>query len=330
MKAIKTTEKVLNLLIDGEFHSGEQIGAALGITRSAIWKAIQDLSKKYQLDVESVAGKGYRLPQKIELLDPALISAELNTEDTVDNILVLDQIESTNDYLLSQIKSGNTAKIACFAEQQTQGKGRRGRTWISPFGHNIYHSLLCSFSKDTSEIMGLGLAIAVAVLEALREYGIEKGLALKWPNDIYHEGKKLAGILLEMSAQANDACQVVIGVGINTHLNPAEARVIDQPFTSLSAIEKQSVRRNQLAGILLKHLIHAIKLFEKEGLSPFLIRWDPYDFLKNREIHLIMSTKNITGIMRGISERGALLLEVDGEIQPFFSGDTSVRPGAPA
>ncbi|MDC0413313.1 biotin--[acetyl-CoA-carboxylase] ligase, partial [Pelagibacteraceae bacterium] len=194
-----------------------------------------------------------------------------------------------------------------------------------PFGHNIYHSLLWSFTKDTSEIMGLGLGIAVAVLEALEEYGIKKGLSLKWPNDIYHDGRKLAGILLEMSAQANDACQVVIGVGINTHLPLLEATKIDQPFTSLSDIEKKPARRNQLAGILLKHLMRALKLFEKEGLAPFLILWEAYDFLKNREIHLEMSNKTIIGIMRGISERGALLLEVDGEIQPFFSGDTRVR-----
>ncbi len=326
MKAIKTTEKVLQMLADGEFHSTEQLGEALSVTRSAILKSIQELSEGYQLRLDLVAGKGYRLANKIERLDKELISANLKkiTLMQLDEIIILGQIDSTNDYLMKRVRLRGP-NIACFAEQQTQGKGRRGRQWISPFGHNIYHSLLWSFSKDASEIMGLSLAIAVAGLEALQEYGIKKNLALKWPNDIYYGNKKLSGILLEMSAQAHDTCQVVIGIGINTQLPPEEAKQIDQPFTSLEEILKTPVSRNKLAGILLNHLIRAIQLFDKEGLAPFLNRWESYDYLKNRKIHLENQGKKISGIMQGISNQGALLLETDGKIHSYFSGDTSVK-----
>lgn len=270
-----------------------------------------------------------KVSQKIELLQLNAILAELkaNQGASLEEMVILNQIDSTNDYLLAQLKSGRRGNMACFAEQQTQGKGRRGRPWISPFGHNIYHSLLWSFTKDASEMAGLALASAVAVLEAIQEYlGLEiaSPLALKWPNDIYYENKKLSGILLEMSAQAQDTCQVVIGVGINTHLPLEEGKKIKRAFTSLGEIQKEAPRRNQLAGILLNHLIDALHVFEKEGLAPFLKRWECYDYLKNREILVENQGKKIRGLMRGISDQGALLLETDGKIQAFLSGNTSV------
>lgn len=329
MKPIKTTEKVLRLLADGEHHSGEEIGQSLGISRSAIWKAIHEVSEKYQLDIHSTPGKGYRLGKKMTFLDSKAISAELDPKHRAElqDIVILDQTPSTNDYLLEALKSQRHGNIACFAEQQTQGKGRRGRSWISPFGHNIYHSLLWSFRKDAAELTGLSLAIAVAVLDAIRAYldpKISSSLGLKWPNDIYFGDQKLAGILLEMSSQAHDACHLVIGVGINTHVSKKEAEKINQPFTSLDEIEKGSTQRNRLAGIVLNQLIATLVHFEKKGFLPYLNRWSSHDYLKNRKIQLKYQDKIITGMVRGISDQGALLLEMNGKIQSFLSGDTQV------
>ena len=182
----------------------------------------------------------------------------------LNEIIVLNEIDSTNQFLFSKIDTKTPKSIACFSEQQTQGRGRRGREWLSPFASNIYHSLLWYFEKDPSELMGLSLAVAVMTTRALKQYGIKTGLELKWPNDIFWESQKLAGILIEMVSQPQDICAVVVGIGINTRLSQQHIIDLDRPVTSIEKITQHPADRNQLAGLLLNALIEGFQQFQKE------------------------------------------------------------------
>lgn len=322
-----TANKVLQLLADGECHSGQQLGAMLKITRSAIWKIIHEIKSRYSIPVESVAGKGYRIIGGLNLLHQKTLVNFVEQENftALNQFILLNSIDSTNNYLEQFIVKGNKTRIACFAEQQTQGKGRRGRTWISPYGHNIYHSLLWSFNKDPGEILGLSIAIGVAVAKTLKNYGVDTGLGLKWPNDIYYENKKLGGVLIEFRASAHDCCYVIIGVGINTHLSEETINSIEQPCTTLKQILNKNVDRNRLAGLLLNELIMTLNEFDQQGLQPFLPRWQELDILQNKSVSLQLQNQQITGIMRGISPRGELLLARNEKIENYLSGEVSVR-----
>lgn len=319
--------ELIAILSDQQFHSGEDLGSKLGVTRSAIWKQIRELIKT-GLEIESITGKGYRINQSIELLDENIIQQQLSsqTKNHINKIIILDEVDSTNHYLLSISKQNFDKNIACFAEKQTQGKGRQGRTWISPFGANIYHSFLCHFEKDPAEIVGLSLAIGIAVTNALKRYGISAGIALKWPNDVLYQGKKLAGILLETIAENHGQCSVVIGVGINTHLTLQQAKKINQPWTCIADITKEKIKRNALAGILLDELVTTIIAFKKNGLSRFVSEWKKLDYLMGKTVVIRHSRHSIQGIMQDITPRGELiLLTENNKQQRFLSGEVSLR-----
>ena len=191
--------KLLALLADGQFHSGEELGDALGVSRAAVWKQLKKLE---DLDVpfSSVKGKGYRLHDAIELLDESQIRSCISQR--LDILELLLDVDSTNTYLFNRASDHMGKRYAVMAEKQNHGRGRRGRQWVSPFGRNIYLSLLVSFSGGMSALEGLSLTTAIAVERALRRLDIQ-GVGLKWPNDIYADGRKLAGILLEVTGEYN-------------------------------------------------------------------------------------------------------------------------------
>jgi BirA family biotin operon repressor/biotin-[acetyl-CoA-carboxylase] ligase len=333
----KTLKKLLQILYDGQFHSGERLGEQLSLTRSAIWKLIKQLAT-WDLEIESITNKGYCIPGGLTLLETAKIFTfiEKTHQNQLQQIEIFDSLPSTNDYLLN-LKSTSSPdanpeqfkqNCACFAEKQTQGKGRRGRTWVSPFGKNIYLSLLWHFTKDPSELSGLSLAIAIATVETLHAFGIAKNLGIKWPNDVLWKKHKLAGILIELSGEANDACNAVIGVGLNVKMSNIRLHddPISQPWTDLERITEQAIDRNELAGILLNNLIKTATLFQKEGLPAFLAQWQKLDLTFNKPVTIITNTTEFQGIGRGINEHGHFLLEIkSGIIKHFASGEVSLR-----
>ena len=211
----------------------------------------------------------------------------------------------------------------CLDEQQRAGRGRRGRTWISPFGGNLYLSLLWRFSSGAAQIAGLSLAIAVAVSRALHEVGLGTA-GVKWPNDIVISGRKLAGILLEMAGEASGPCLVVIGVGLNMKSDPTMA-TIDQPWTDLRTELGKSVGRNDLAARLINYMMDAAVKFERDGLVPFLDEWREMDVFEGKDVELHLPGKQIRGVARGVDETGALLLAQGGEVQRYQSGEVSMR-----
>jgi len=308
---------LISLLADGEFHSGEQLGESLGMSRAAINKHIQTL-RDWGVDVFTVPGKGYSLPEPIQLLDETFIRREV----AQGSVAVLPVIDSTNQYLLDRL-AGLQSGDACVAEYQQAGRGRRGRKWISPFGANLYISMYWRLEQGPAAAIGLSLVIGIVMTEVLRDLGADQ-VRVKWPNDLYLNDRKLAGILVELTGKTGDAAQIVIGAGVNLAMRNAQAGDINQGWINL---QEAGVRidRNVLAARLITELRSALHCFEQEGLTPFLARWEVLDNFINRPVKLIIGEKEIFGISRGIDSQGALLLEQDGVVKPWVGGEISLR-----
>jgi BirA family biotin operon repressor/biotin-[acetyl-CoA-carboxylase] ligase len=318
-------QSLLAHLADGEFHSGPALGRATGYTRTAVWKAIQTLQDT-GLEIYSVRGKGYRLAQPMELLQPDRIRVALHADVqvVVQHLEVHHELDSTNAYMLSVAKQSDTSGHVCMAEYQAAGRGRRGRHWVSPLGGNLYFSLLWRFHAGASSLGGLSLAIAVAVMRALHDAGLNSA-RLKWPNDVLVHGRKLAGILLEVAGEAAGPCAVVVGLGLNVRTPAEKMSAVGQPWIDLQSALGKTVSRNELSAQLLNHLVRAITCFEQQGLKPFMDEWAQWDVLAGEEVTLELPTGSLQGTARGVDENGALLIARDGQLQRHHSGEVSVR-----
>lgn len=309
--------KLIAILADGNFHSGEQLGEQLGMSRAAINKHIQTL-RDWGVDVFTVPGKGYSLPEPVQLLNEAFIHSQI-----ADNrVAVLPVIDSTNQYLLdrlNELKSGDS----CVAEYQQAGRGRRGRKWFSPFGANLYLSMYWRLEQGPAAAIGLSLVIGIVLAEVLQSLGADD-VRVKWPNDLYLKDRKLAGILVELTGKTGDAAQIVMGVGINLVMRNVQADEINQGWINLQEAGI-AIDRNVLAVQVINELRHSLKIFEQEGLAPFLPRWEKLDNFVHRPVKLIIGDKEIYGTSRGINEQGALLLEQEGVIKPWVGGEISLR-----
>lgn len=317
MKDYTTPLRLIAILADGEFHSGEQLGTALGMSRAAVNKHIHTI-REWGLDIFTVPGKGYSLPAPIQLLDEEKILTTLPEGQ----VTVLSVIDSTNQYLMErihQLKSGD----ACVAEYQQAGRGRRGRQWVSPFGANLYLSMFWRLEQGPAAAMGLSLVIGIVMAEVLQNLGAED-VRVKWPNDLYLRDRKLAGILVELTGKTGDAAQLVIGAGINLAMRESSSQAINQGWINLQEAGV-NIDRNQLAAMILKELRQALRQFEIEGLVPFISRWNRLDNFKDRQVKLLIGEQEIFGIARGIDNQGGLLLEREGEIKPFIGGEISLR-----
>lgn len=324
MKKISPTLKnIVKKLNDGECHSGASLGEALNISRNAIWKQINQLVK-YGIEVESIQSTGYRLKQPLILLDSKNIKKFITATDTIKlgKIDILGSISSTSDYFRTQAPINGLH--FCLAEHQSAGRGRFGRAWSSPFGANIYLSCRWSVEQDVSDFSGLSLMISLAVIEALTQFGVPD-LTVKWPNDILWQGKKFAGILVEMQAESNGLTQVIIGIGINVNMTHANAQEISQPWTSVEAILGQTQDRNKLAGLLINQLLEKLSLFSTHGFRYFIDLWSKYDNLFGKKIGLKVGKKIIHGIAQGVNAQGYLLLEdQDHVVHACSSGEASI------
>jgi len=327
-----TLKRLLAFLSDGQFHSGEQLGKALGLTRSAIWKLTKQLTE-WDLKIESITNKGYCLPGGVSLLEKAKILPylTLKQQDALE-LEVLDSIPSTNDYLLNLTISPHMLSkkvFACLAEKQTQGKGRRGRNWVSPFAKNIYLSLLWYFPQDPSELSGLSLAVAISIVETLKVFGVSQ-LGIKWPNDILCNNQKLAGILVEIKGEAHDACKAVIGIGLNVRMTNVDEDTINQPWTDLQTLTGKIINRNELAGLLLNKTINTLQRFQEQGLKAFLKQWQDFDLTFKKPVSILSATDSYQGLGYGINEHGHFLLELKPNlIKSFPSGEVTLRFALP-
>lgn len=328
MQLSATLKQLLILLADGEFHSGTQLAESMQMTRSAIWKQLQALSA-LNLDVSAVSGKGYRLNQPLQLLDAELINPHLNTQtlQLISQLQLHDQIDSTNAHLLALAKQGQASGCVCVAEHQTAGRGRRGRQWVSPFGQNLYLSVLWHYQNGPAAIAGLSLALGVAVVRALQALGLNE-VGLKWPNDIYYKQRKLAGILVEVSGESGGPCHAVIGLGLNLYLSAQQAVGIEQAWTDLASVigENWHQQRNYLLALLLNQLMPVIANFETQGLPHYIEEWRQFDCMKQQAVTLYIGQQAYEGQIIGIDDNGLLqLLDSQGQIKTYASGEVSFR-----
>lgn len=322
MKEASIPLQLIDILADAQIHSGEQLGDKLGMTRAAINKHIKTL-RSWGLNIETVTGKGYKLPHQINLLNREVIKQQISDV----NIIVEPVINSTNQYMLERIpslRSGDT----CLAEYQSAGRGRRGRQWVSPFGCNLYLSMYWKLDQGPAAAIGLSLVVGIVIAETLNKISQEK-VKVKWPNDLYMNDKKLAGILVELTGKTGDAAHIIIGIGINIGMNKnniESSNIITQEWASLRD-EVKDIERNELSVNIIKALRESLVIFENEGLKPFLDRWFKLDNFLNRDVKLLIGNDIITGVERGINEQGALLLQKNnGEIIPYIGGEISLRP----
>ena len=308
--------QILSCLSHDNFVSGEVIAKKLSLTRVAINQHIDTL-KDYGIEIYSVKGKGYKLANPITLVD------EQKLINQIDNrCFYFDEINSTNSFLLTHhqdLKSGDI----CIAEYQSAGRGRRGRQWQSPYGHHLYASLFWRFEEPASKVVGLSLVIACSIVKALAQMDVPN-LGLKWPNDIYLDGKKLAGILIEMAPTSAQQTALIIGFGINMSMSLSQGELIDQPWSDLSELQAIPNKTDLLIN-LQKQMKDDIQLFEKNGLAPFIDVWAKYDLFAGKPIKLIMAPNEVLGMCKGIDEQGAVLIETADGLKAFIGGEISLR-----
>lgn len=324
MQFAKHKKNLIDLLKDGEFHSGSKLAESMGLSRTAVWNLIHEL-KDLNLTCNAVSGKGYRLSRPIELLDEALIRGYLNESASLllSKLEIHDEIDSTNRHLFEQAKSNAPSGSLCLAEMQTAGKGRLGRHWVSPFANNISLSLLWHF-EDHSTLGGLSLVVGVAVIRALRKLNI-KDVGLKWPNDILWQNRKLGGILLEVSGEAHGLHAVVIGIGINFHIPSDASQAIDQAWVDLAEIAPLP-SRNRLIALLLNELLPLLQNYHQAGLKAYIDEWRDYHCFKDKKVILHQGDHQTQGRLLDVSEAGLLIIEDEaGNVKQFASGDVRLR-----
>lgn len=307
---------LLKLLKDGRFHSGQALGAALGISRSAVWKQLQRLEADLNLSIHKVRGRGYQLAAPLELLERDQLA------ESPYPVFIHESLDSTNAEALREISGGAQAPFVILAEQQSAGRGRRGRKWISPFAENIYYSLVLRIDGGMRQLEGLSLIVGLAVLSSLREFG-SCDAGLKWPNDVLVGNKKIAGILLELVGDPADVCHVVIGIGIN--VNMIVASDVDQSWTSVRLEAGQAINRNELIVALGRNLQGYLIRHEAEGFAAIQAEWESNHLWQGREVTLIAGTHTVDGVVTGVDQQGALRLNVAGQEKVFSGGELSLR-----
>ena len=311
---------LLKLLKDGRFHSGQVLGAALGVSRSAVWKQLQQLEAEFAVSIHKVRGRGYQLATPLQFLDAGEIAQATN--DAVWPVHVHDSIDSTNAEALRLVDAGQQAPFLVIAERQTAGRGRRGRRWVSPFAQNVYYSLVLRIDGGMRQIEGLSLVTGLAVMHTLQEVGVSKA-GLKWPNDVLVGDRKIAGILLELVGDPADVCHVVLGIGINVNMQANTE--VDQQWTSVQLQMGGAVNRNRLVASLNNHLQLLLERHRAGGFEALQSEWEQYHLWQGRAVSLIAGNQRIDGEVLGVDRQGALRLKVGNEEKSYSGGELSLR-----
>ena len=327
-----TQNKILDILKDGEFHSGEALGESVGCSRTAIWKQLQKL-EALGLVIETTKGTGYRIVGGVDLLDAQAITLALSpsASEYLAVVEVFQNIDSTNKYARELTENGSASGAVVLAEQQSAGRGRRGKNWVSPFAANIYLSMVWDFEQGAQALEGLSLAIGVAVKRVLTAQGID-AVKLKWPNDIYVEQRKLGGILLEMVGDPAGQCTVIVGIGLNVSMPAKSGDEIEQDWTDVATELKRqnsaaaSPSRNALAAALISEILPLLSTFQSQGFAAYRDEWQAADAFYGLNAVISTPKQSIVGIVKGVDTNGALRLELEsGKIESFIGGELSLR-----
>ncbi len=316
---------LLATLADGATHSGAALATRMGVSRAAVWKQIEAL-RAAGLPIAAQGGLGYRLQGPLQLLDADALRALLPRAagPAWPCIEVHWQLDSTSSELQrreARLPSGS----AVFAERQSAGRGRRGRNWLAPPALGLTFSLLWRFEHGFAALAGLSLAMGVALAETLRAQAAAD-IALKWPNDVLHDGRKLAGILVELGGEFLGPCHAVIGIGLNVRLPEPTRAQAGQPVADLAeACGGAAPDRNALAAALLAALAEALALFARAGFAAFAARYAALDALAGRELSVQAGGETFRARAQGVDARGALRVLRGAQTLLLDSADVSVR-----
>lgn len=330
---VTTRARLLELLADGDLHAGPALADRLGVSRTAVWKLVADL-RRAGVDVASVDRRGYRLERPCELLaaDAIRRAAELAGAPVTGDVEVHFALDSTNAYLYeSPAPRPGRARIV-FAEIQHAGRGRRGRSWLSPFGSGLTFSIAWSYPDVPAELSALGLAMGVQVAGTLAGDGARE-VMLKWPNDIVWRHRKIGGLLIQLKLEAGGAASVVVGLGLNLAMPDAVRESLATPDAApvadlCDALGGRMPGRNALAGRLAGAMCAGLERFGREGFAPFAGAWQALDSLSGALVRVSQSGGSVEGRAMGADHDGALRLEVGGRVERFFAGDVSLRRAA--
>ena len=323
---------LVQALKDGAWHSGETIAAAMGVSRTAVWKHAAHLPD-WGLELESAAGQGYRLPRPLSLLDATALREALDApaRAAVRDVQVHAELASTNAHLLAVNTLLPGAFDLCLAEYQTAGRGRRGRAWQSPFAAGLCFSFSWAFSTLPPGLGALSLATGVAVRRTLARFGLAAPVQLKWPNDLLVNGQKLGGILLELRAEAGGPAYVVLGIGLNVQVPAATREAVAATgleLTDLEAVANSVAEgrglptRTALAAALASELHAMLVQFTAEGFAPFHAEWSGADALAGSEVRWQEGDRERSGTACGIALDGALQVRTaPGRVEPIYAGE---------
>lgn len=262
-----------------------------------------------------------------EALDESMIGAGLSPagRSLLRDLKVHTLVDSTMTELARTERTGGAASTegarVCLAEQQSAGRGRRGRDWVSPPGGNIYLSVAWTFASGVEVLQGLSLGVGVVLCEALEELGVDR-LALKWPNDVLRDGRKLAGVLVDLQTGADGNCTAIVGVGINVRMPDPAASVIEQPWSDLSDL---AASRNTIVSRFLEHLLPALASYDSTGFAPFAARWETRHAYADQLVKIEQGGTELIGQAAGVDAVGALLLRTEERVVPIHGGEVSLR-----
>lgn len=323
------TWQLLEILADGEFHSGEILARQLGISRASVCNALADVAA-CNATLQRIRGRGYRLAYPWQRLERDEILRWLGKEAGQFDIEILPQAASSNTLLLQRAgldtangraPSGSVVAV----ELQTAGRGRMGRTWHSGLGTALTFSLLWRFDCGLNSLSGLSLAVGVAIVRALDKLGAH-GVQLKWPNDILTSQGKLGGVLIEAQGDMLGPSVVVIGIGLNCTLPTNLVRRIDQPASALEEVCAMMPTRNQVLATVLQELACVLRQFAQSGFAVLHTEWEQHHIHQNRPVKLHMADgSTVNGIARGVSDGGELCLETTEGVRRFSAGEVGAR-----
>ncbi len=330
---------LLRLLADGHARSGVALGNALGLSRAAIWKQVRSL-RELGVMIQADRRRGYGLARPLELLDADQILANLSplAGAAVSRLDVLFATDSTNERLARLAMPAPGELSACLAEYQSGGRGRRGRSWLSPLGHGLCLSIAWRYDTAPRDLPALSLVAGVAAAGALRTLGIGD-VGLKWPNDLVlsganhasYTGGKLGGILVEVAGESGGPLRVIVGIGLNVvTADDLVPRVIATPGAAVPVALDQlangvSLSRNRLAAALISSLHDSLVTFENAGFPAFLAAFRALDVLSGRPVTVSGNGTQTTGLAHGIAADGSLLLKQGAAVVAIQSGDVTLR-----
>ncbi len=319
-------ELVLGFLAEAgdEFVSGEAISDKLGLSRAAVWKHVEQL-RAHGYRIDAVPARGYRLREIPDRLTPLELRPLIATRELGQGLHCFEEVGSTNDVARTLAEEGAGHGEVVIAERQTAGRGRRGRTWFSPPGRNLYLSAVLRPELPPQRAPEITLVASVAVCDAVRRAGVEAGI--KWPNDVLASGRKLAGVLTEMAAEPDRVSWVVLGIGVNLNARPEDFPPDLRAQATSIAIERgQPAPRALFTAALLKALEEWLDRHADGGFAPVRAAWRERSVVLGRQVRVSAEGREVAGVAEDIDETGALLVRVGKRLERVLSGDVTLGP----